>query len=66
MLGGEHTTGVVLQAPLAAKNGASPAGGRRAASCSPDHKTVLCMSAVEEPWFEEARATVLFDVDDLK
>lgn len=56
----------MLQAPLAAKNGVSPTGNGKAVTCSPDHKTVLGMSAVDEPWFEEARATVLFDVDDLK
>lgn len=65
-----------MQAPLVPVNQAGPVrrphagsgsgsdivGGRAAEG----RRGGLAMAAVEEPWFEEAKATVLFELDDLE
>ncbi|CAN0140575.1 unnamed protein product [Ascophyllum nodosum] len=58
------STSDAFVAPLAVKGGASAAPSRRTNSRWGDHKGALCMT-VEEPWFQEAKATVLLDVNEL-
>lgn len=54
------------QAPLTVKHAVGSTSGGGAASRYCSRNNGLGMTAMEEPWFDEAKATVLFDVDDLR
>lgn len=60
------------QAPLAFKSGVSSANSSPAAASSRlsrargKGKGAMAMAAQDEPWFDEAKAAVLMDLDDLE
>lgn len=63
-----HKSTKKQQAPLVSKPaGLCSANGRRTSTSTMQKRSNgLYMSSVDEPWFDEAKAQVLLDLDDLE